>query len=68
MKNQKVRIGELVKEKLIEEGHSAAWLARKVNLDPSNFRRKLRKDSMDTELLIRISNALRYNFFDYFKD
>ena len=68
MGNHNVHIGELIKKKLEAEEHSVAWLARKICMDPSNLRKKMKKDTMDTELLDRISNALNHSFFDYYKN
>ena len=68
MKNYDVHIGELILQKLKKEERSVAWLADKIFIDPSNLRKRLKKKSMDTELLNRISKVLNHSFFDYYKD
>jgi len=66
MNNNEIDIGELIHQQLKEEQLSVAWLAGKINFDPSNLHKKLKKKSMDTDLLQRISKVLDYNFFQYY--
>jgi hypothetical protein len=66
--NNNIHIGKLILQKLKEEERSVAWLAEKIYTDPSNLRKRLKKKSMDTELLVHISKILNYNFFNYYKD
>ncbi|MCL2291059.1 MAG: XRE family transcriptional regulator [Bacteroidetes bacterium] len=68
MKNYHIHIGELILQKLKKEKRSVAWLAGEVFIDPSNLRKVLKKKSMDTSLLQRISKALQYNFFYHYTD
>ncbi len=63
---KKIHIGQLIKAKLIEQERSGAWLARKINTDPSNVSKILRRRNVDTELLMKISIALNFDFFSYF--
>lgn len=63
METKEYSIGASIKAKLAEQERSEAWLARKVHCDPGNFNRMLKKRSIDTDLLRRISLALGYNFF-----
>ncbi|MDR2962221.1 MAG: XRE family transcriptional regulator [Bacteroidales bacterium] len=58
-----IPIGTIIQEQLHNRERSAAWLAKKLHCDASNFSKKLKKNSIDTELLMRISLALEYNFF-----
>ena len=66
MNTPNVHTGELITQKLKEEGHPVAWLARKIGMDPSNLRKKLKKKSMDTDFLQNISNLLDGEFFQHF--
>ena len=68
MSNPNMNISELILQKLKEEKRSVAWLAKKIFMDPSNLRKRLKKNSMNTELLRRISKALDYKFFRYYLD
>lgn len=62
MEANEYTFGESVKRVLKEQERSEAWLARKVNCDPGNFNRILKKRSIDIDLLRRISIVLKYNF------
>ncbi|MCL2435759.1 MAG: XRE family transcriptional regulator [Lentimicrobiaceae bacterium] len=66
MNNYNIHIGELILKKLKKEKLSVAWLAGKINIDPSNLHKKLKKKSMDTDLLQHISKVLDYTFFQYY--
>ena len=65
---EKIHIGELIKEKLEENGQSITWLAKKVYCDPSNFSKSLNKSYIDTDLLLLISKTMRIDFFKYYSD
>ena len=66
MSTHHIHIGDLILQKLREEKLSVAWLAAKINIDPSNLHKKLKKKSMDTDLLHQISKVLDYMFFQYY--
>jgi len=68
MNSKKIDIGELILQKLKEAKRPVSWLAEKICTDPSSLRKKLKKGSMNTELLRRISKALDYSFFRYYED
>jgi len=55
-------VGNRIKEFLKKEGRSEVWLAKGVHCDPGNFNRTLKKESLDTDLLRRISVKLKHNF------
>ena len=67
MDTEPINIGHSIVEKLKEKDLSVAWLGRQVHRDGSNLGRLL-KDSkhIHSELLLRISKALRYDFFSYY--
>jgi lambda repressor-like predicted transcriptional regulator len=67
MNSNEINIGELIFQRLKEEGLSVAWLARKVGKDQSNLRKALKKNSMNTELLRRIAKALKCSFSRYYE-
>lgn len=62
----KLHIGRLIKEQLLKQERSGAWLARKINTAPSNVSKILTKEHLDTGLLLRISKALNYDFFAFY--
>ena len=64
--NKEIHIGKLIRDKLREDGHAVAWLARKMNCDRRNIYRISRKPSIDTTLLLQISLILNYDFFVHY--
>ena len=65
-------IGILIKEELEKQERSITWFARKLSCDRSNIYRLFQKESIDTNLLVRISILLCKDFFsdlsDYVKE
>ena len=57
-------IGQLIKEELQAQERSVSWFARKLHLDRSNVSRLFQKNSVDTDLLSRISIVLGRDFFE----
>lgn len=57
-------IGQLIKEELQAQERTVAWFARKLHLDRSNIYRLFQKNSIDTDLLGRISVILGRDFFE----
>lgn len=55
-------IGRLIKEELERQERSVAWFARKLSCDRSNVYRLFQKNSIETDLLIRISVILNRDF------
>lgn len=58
-----IHIGELIKARLEQVERSPGWLARRINCDRTNIYKIFQRQSIDTELLARISKALEYDFF-----
>ena len=56
-------IQQKIKEKLRQEQRSEAWLARKLNIDPSNFAKKLNNYDIQDKMLADICCILNENFF-----
>ena len=61
-------IGKLIQEELLAQERSVSWFARKLHLDRSNVYRLFQKNSIDTDLLSRISIILGRNFFEPLSD
>jgi len=58
-----LHIGKIICQKMKEEGRSKRWLAEKINYEYSSLCKMLKRQFLDTELLLRISVALQYDFF-----
>ena len=61
--HEDLNIGALILQKLKENGQAVSWLAEKVNSDRSNFYRILKRNHIDSHLLMGISQALNFDFF-----
>jgi len=69
MKNQKnpeIHIGEVICAQLAKDGRSKKWLAEQVHYEHSYLCKILKKQHINTDLLLRISRALQYDFFAIF--
>ena len=65
---QKIDIGFAVRTKMSEHGTSIAWLAEKIDCDLSNLRKHLYKEHIYPELLLKISFALKKDFFELYSE
>lgn len=61
-----IHIGQLIEQQIHEQERSATWLAKKLYCDRTNVYSIFKRKSLDTELLLRISRILNFNFFDYY--
>lgn len=58
-----VHIGEQVRKIARERGFTTARLAREVNTSRQNMQSIYKRTGIDTEMLLKISKALNYDFF-----
>ena len=61
-----IDIGLIIRQKMSEQGTSIAWLARQINYDRSNLGKQLQSRQIYPDLLLKISIALKTDFFDYY--
>lgn len=61
-------IGQLIANELCRQGRSRAWLAKKINCERSNIYDIVKRESIDTQLLMKISIALNHDFFKSYCD
>jgi len=64
--NTHIDIGSAVRQKMDEQDVTIAWLARRVNCDRSNLGKQLQNEHIYPELLLKISVALKTNFFEHY--
>lgn len=57
-------IGKIIENELRAQERSVVWLARKLNCNRTNVYKIFQRTSLDAELLLKISNALKCNFFE----
>ena len=63
-----VNIGQNIKEELERQERTVSWLARKLNCTRTAVYRIFGKNSIDTALLITISQVLHRDFFRELSD
>lgn len=61
-----VHIGKLIGKKIKDIGMSKSELGRRISITPQNTHYILKRNSLDTELLRKISLALDYDFFQHY--
>lgn len=63
-----VHIGQLIKQEMLRQERTPAWLARHINCQRTNIYYIFSQSSINTDQLIAISRALKKNFFEYYTD
>lgn len=61
-----VHIGKIIQQELVSQERSVSWFAKKLYCDRTNVYKIFRKQSLDTELLLRSSLVLHHDFFQYY--
>jgi plasmid maintenance system antidote protein VapI len=68
MKFERIHIGNIVKKKVQASGKSVASFAKSIELQRQNIEKTVfEKHSLDTDLLITISEVLDFDFFQYYR-
>lgn len=58
-----VHVGNLIEQELRNQERSVTWFANKLHCDRTNIYKIFKKQSIDTQLLEKISIILNRNFF-----
>ena len=61
-----IHIGHLICEQLKADNRSASWLAREIHCTRNNVYKIFNKPSLDSDLILKISVAMNFNFFQYY--
>ena len=67
MKEEEIHIGSIIKDYLKENRISDSELAIKINTSRQNIQNILKKKSIDTDRLKKISKELSHDFFQYYQ-
>lgn len=68
MKINRVHIGEIIRQKVKEKDITKSSFAQSLNIQRQNIEKTVfAKNSLDSDLLCRISEVLDCNLFDYFQ-
>ena len=63
---KEIHIGKLIQAKMKEQGRTNVWLASQLPCSPNHIYKIYNSPSINTEMLVRISKILGYNFFEEF--
>lgn len=63
-----LHIGQLIRDELHRQERTVSWFAKKLFCDRTNVYDIFQRKSIDTELLLRISVILNYDFFKHYTD
>lgn len=61
-----IHIGHLIRDELRRQNRTNAWLADQIGTSTRNLQRIYNKPSIDTQLLLAISQALHTDFFSHY--
>lgn len=62
-----IHIGQLIEAELRRQERSITWFAKKLFCDRTNVYNIFKRQSIDTETLLRISQILHHDFFVYYQ-
>jgi hypothetical protein len=62
-KDVQIHIGKVITARLDAIERSQRWLSKRLCIEPSTLCKKLKKSYIETDLLMRISHHLDYDFF-----
>lgn len=67
MKYNDIHIGSRIQQVIKDQGKSISWFAKQICFERSNVYRLFKRKSIDTDLLIKISEVLEHDFLsEYF--
>lgn len=61
-----IAIGALIEAELHRQERTTVWFARKLGCNRTNAYKIFKRQSIDTELLMKISQILQYDFFSLY--
>ena len=61
-----IHIGRLIREQLKADNRSVSWLAREIHCTRNHVYKIFNKPSLDGDLLLKISVAMNFNFFQFY--
>lgn len=61
-----IHIGKVIEKVLRDQGKTVTWFARSLYCDRTNVYKIFQRESVDSEMLCRISKILSHDFFKYY--
>lgn len=65
-RHNNIHIGHLIQTQLKVDQRSASWLAREIGCSRNHVYKIYNRPSLDADLILKISIALSFNFFQYY--
>lgn len=66
MRKTCVNIGKEIHAELLRQGHSVSWLSQQLGCNRTNIYNIFVRESIGTDLLMKISIALNKDFFELY--
>nr|WP_300797197.1 XRE family transcriptional regulator [uncultured Alistipes sp.] len=63
-----IHIGQLIEAELRRQERTITWFAKKLFCDRTNVYNIFKRQSIDTETLLRISQILHHDFFVHYRE
>jgi len=63
-----LHIGKEIQEELLRQGHTVLWLSQQLGCNRTNIYNIFVRESINTDLLVKISIALNKDFFALYRD
>ena len=63
-----IHLGHVIKNKVEEQGKTTVWLAQELGCHRANMYKIYEKRTIDTGILLHISDILGYDFFRLYTD
>lgn len=61
-----IHIGHIIQAQLKTDQRSVGWLAREIGCTRNHVYKIFAKPSLDSDLILKISVAMSFNFFQYY--
>lgn len=61
-----ITIGAMIEAELHRQERTTVWFARKLGCNRTNAYKIFKRQSIDTDLLLKISQILQYDFFSIY--
>ena len=63
-----MHIGQLIKQELASQGRTVTWFAEQLSYSPAYAYKIFDDETIDADLLLRISRLLNVDFFKFYSD
>lgn len=60
---EEIHIGKIIESEVRRQGRSIDWIAKQLCYERTNIYNIFKRKSIDTDLLMKISSILNFNFF-----